>query len=104
MKFKKSIKAYCIHCKKHIEHKVVIAKTGGRNKSHPLSHGSRKRMRLRGLDRGHGNKGRTSKGAVSSFKRTGAKVSKKVVLKLTCEVCKKSQIKNMGRAKKMELI
>ncbi len=104
MKSKKSIKAYCIKCRKHTQHKVAIAKIGGRNKTHPMSHGSRKRMRLRGLDRGYGNQGRTSKGAVSSWKRSGAKISKKVNLKLTCEVCKKSQIRNMGRAKRIELI
>jgi len=104
MKHKKIVRAYCIKCKKHQEHKVSVAKAGGRNKTHPLSRGSRRRMRLRGLDRGYGNKGRVSRGAVSSWKRTGAKVSKKVDLKLTCNNCQTSQIKNMGRTKKMELV
>ena len=104
MKFKKTMKTYCRKCKSHKEHKVSIAKSGGRNKTHPLSRGSRRRMRLRGLDRGSGNKGRISRGAVSSWKRTGAKLRKKADLKLTCNTCQSSQIKNMGRTKKMELV
>ena len=81
MKFKKSIRTYCRRCKKHTVQKVSQEKQSGRNKTHPMSHGSRKRMRRRGLDRGYGNQGRTSKGAVSSFKRSGAKSSKVITIK-----------------------
>ena len=96
---------FCPYCKKHTDHTVSVAKNMGRNKTHPMSRGSRTRMRLRGQDRGYGNKGRTSKGAVSSFSMSGAKTSKKQDLRFTCSVCKKtSGIKKTFRAKKLELI
>src|SRR3989344_5316277 len=104
MKLKKSIRTYCRRCKKHTVQKVSQEKQSGRNKTHPMSHGSRKRMRRRGLDRGYGNQGRTSKGAVSSFKRSGAKSSKVITIKLTCNECKKSSTRAIRRAKKVEFI
>lgn len=104
MKLAKTRKRYCPFCKKQTEHTISIAKSGGRSKKHPMSRGSRKRMRLRGLDRGFGNKGRTSKGAVSKFKRTGAKQSKKQDLRYKCKVCNKISVQKKGkRAKKLEL-
>ena len=102
MKVKKNIKRYCKVCKKKTEHIVSAAKSSGRSKSHPMSRGSRKRMRRRGIDRGAGNKGRTSKGSIASFKRTGAKVSKKTDLRYKCKVCGKSSVQSHGvRAKKI---
>jgi len=104
MKLKKIRKRYCPKCKKSTEHTVSIAKSPGRNKTHPSSRGSRKRMKKRGLDRGAGNKGRTSKGPVSKFKRTGAKSSKKQDLRYKCKECNKIQVQKKGkRAKKLEL-
>ncbi|MBI4154629.1 hypothetical protein HY498_00915 [Candidatus Woesearchaeota archaeon] len=105
MKLPKKRNHFCPKCRKHTEHTVSIAKNMGRNKTHPMSRGSRARMRRRGQDRGFGNKGRTSKGAVSSFSMTGAKTSKKQDLRFTCSVCKKtSGIRKTFRAKKIELI
>lgn len=104
MKLPKTRKTYCNKCKKHTEHTVSIAKQIGRNKAHPLSFGSRKRMKRRGLDRGAGNKGKTSKGAVSTFKRTGAKTSKKADLRYKCKECNKTRVQRKGkRSKKAEL-
>jgi len=104
MKLKKNTKRYCPTCKKQTEQIISIAKSGGRNKQHPMSKGSRKRMKKRGLDRGFGNKGRTSKGAVSKFKRTGSKQSKKQDLRYKCKVCKKISVQKKGkRAKKTEI-
>ena len=105
MKAPKKRMHFCPRCRKHTEQIVSIAKNAGRNKTHPMSRGSRIRMRLRGQDRGYGNKGRTSKGAVSSFSMSGAKTSKKQDLRFTCSICKKtSGIRNTFRAKKLELI
>ena len=102
MKLTKLRKTYCPKCKSHSEHTVALSKEGGRNKTHTMSYGARKRMRRRGHDRGFGNKGKTSRGAISSWKRYGAKTSKKITLKLTCKVCKKSHLSVKPRAKRAE--
>ncbi|QQG39110.1 MAG: 50S ribosomal protein L44e [Candidatus Woesearchaeota archaeon] len=106
MKVKKTINTYCPKCKKHTPHKVSLAKAGGRSKTHPLSRGNIKtRARLRGLGRGHGNLGRWgSKPPITKWKRAGVKTSKKNELKLTCDICKKSTIRQMPRSKKLELV
>lgn len=102
MNIPKNIKRYCKVCKSHTEQTVSLAKVTGRSKTHPMSYGSRIRMRKRGRDRGFGNKGRTSKGAVSSWKRTGAKVSKKQDLRFKCKNCGKSSVKHSTfRSKKL---
>jgi len=101
MKLPKQKKRFCKHCKKSIIHKVSLFKIKGRSATHPLSHGSNKRVKGRGTKSGFGNKGKYSKPAISKFKRTGAKVSKKIVLKYTCQTCKKSsQSSNPFRAKR----
>jgi large subunit ribosomal protein L44e len=104
MKIAKTIKRYCPKCKKHTEQVVSLAKQMGRNKTHPMSKGSRKRMKKRGLDRGMGNKGKTSKGPVASFKRTGAKTSKKPDFRFKCKTCNKMWVQGKGtRSKKQEI-
>jgi len=103
MKIPKSTKRFCPKCKKHTEQNIAQAKSAGRNKTHPMSVGSRNRMKRRGLDRGFGNKGKTSRGAISSFKRTGAKTSKKVDLRFKCKECNKISVQSQGiRIKKPE--
>ncbi len=102
MKISKLIKKFCKTCKKSTEHKVALAKARGRSSTHPLSRGSNKRIRLRGERRGAGNHGRYSK--PTKPKRTGAKGSKKLNLKLTCNTCNKSSIRSGSRTKKVELI
>lgn len=105
MKIKKNLKAYCKKCKKTVEHTATMEKQGGRNKTHPMSRGAIARARRRGLGRGFGNLGRYgSKPAISKFKMTGAKNSKKTNLLLKCKECSKSQIMTLPRAKKVELI
>ena len=96
MKLPKQRKKYCNHCKKSTAHKVGLVKSRGRSATHSLSWGSSKRMRDRGNKRGFGNQGKYSKPAISKFKRTGAKVSKKVVLKFTCAICGKSSLSPQG--------
>ena len=102
MKVPKTKKAFCITCKKHTEQKVAQAKTIGKRGS--LKRGSINRAKKRGLGRGFGNLGKYgSKGAITSWKRYGAKTSKKINLKLTCSECNKSQLLVLGRAKKVEI-
>lgn len=102
MKLPKTAKKQCRKCKKTTEHKISTVKSRGRSATHPLSRGSTRRMKLRGLRRGVGNQGRFSKPAVAKFKRTGAKTSTVQVIKFTCNVCKAAQQKVIGRAKKVE--
>ncbi|MBS3164523.1 50S ribosomal protein L44e [Candidatus Woesearchaeota archaeon] len=102
MKFPKTMNRFCPKCKKHTPHKVELNKK--RNAS-SLTYGSKHRARLRGQARGHGNRGRYSKPAVSSFKMTGKKASKKVDLRYRCSTCKKAQIIGEGfRAKRLEFV
>ncbi|MCD4759945.1 50S ribosomal protein L44e [archaeon] len=101
MKVPKIKKAYCKKCKEHTEHKVTENKTTGKRGT--LKKGSIARSKARGLGRGFGNLGKWgSKPAMSKFKRTGSKSSKKIALKLTCQDCKKSSIQSIGRLKKVE--
>ena len=102
MKVKKAVKRYCPYCKKHTDHKVSQAK---KKSPSPLSYGSKFRARSRGRARGHGNLGRYSKPAISQFKMTGRKQTKKTDLRYECSVCKKTHVQSYGkRAKKVEFV
>lgn len=101
MKIPKTMKRYCKTCRKHTEQKVAQNK---KRTASSLSRGSKYRARLRGRARGMGNLGRYSKPAVTKFKRTGAKSTKKTDLRYTCSVCNKMSIQPYGRrAKKVEI-
>lgn len=89
MKLPKEIKRYCPFCKVHTLQKVKNEKNRGKNKTHRLTQFSRIRQELRGIDKGRGNKGRMSRGAMGGWKRMGKKHSKKTDLRYTCTVCKK---------------
>ena len=102
MKIPKAMKRYCKYCKKHTEQKVSQNK---RKTASSLTKGSKYRARLRGQARGTGGHGKYSKPAVTKFKRTGAKATKKTDLRYTCTVCNKMSSQPYGiRAKKVELI
>lgn len=103
MKMPKATKRFCPYCKKHTEHKITQAKKKTPGSAHPMSHGSKKRARLRGAARGLGSRGRYSRPAVSKFKMTGKKITKKTDLRYECKVCKKTHGQRKGfRAKKIE--
>jgi len=105
MKIPKKQKHYCPKCKKHTEMAVSEAKKRTRSTSHPMSRGSKGRMMKRGLRRGFGNQNKYSKPAISKFKRTGAKVSKKTDLRFKCAECNKILVQSSGvRMKKVEFI
>ena len=93
MKVPKTTKRYCPYCKKKTEQKIKVMKTGGKGSS--LKRGSLQRAKLRGLNRGIGNKGRRSRPAASKFKRK-TKTTKKTVFVYTCKECKKSKQAKKG--------
>ena len=98
MKLPKTTKRLCPHCKKQTEHKIAQNK---KKNASSLSYGSKVRAKLRGRARGSGNQGRYSKPAVTKFKMTGAKVTKKTDLRYECTVCKKKHVQKKGiRAKR----
>ena len=103
MKMPKTVRRLCPYCKKHTEHKVANAKRKTPSSVHPMSYGSKTRARLRGAARGYGNRGRYSKPAISKWKATGKKISKKTDLRYTCKECKKTHVQKKGvRAKRVE--
>jgi len=68
-----------------------------------LSRGSKYRAKKRGLARGYGNRGRYSRRAVSKWKMSGKKKSKKTDLRYECKVCKKTHMQKKGiRTKRIE--
>jgi large subunit ribosomal protein L44e len=102
MKKPKEMKRLCPYCKKHTIHKVAQNK---KKSSSSQSRGSKYRARERGLARGKGNLGRYSKPAVTKFKRTGKKGTKKTDLRYTCKECKKAHMQKKGiRAKRVEFV
>ncbi len=102
MKIPKVQKRYCKYCRKHTECKVAQNK---RKTASSLSQGSKYRARNRGLARGNGNLGRYSKPAVTKFKRSGAKSTKKTDLRYACQTCKKTSVQSKGiRAKRVEMV
>ena len=101
MKVPKVKKKYCPHCKSHQKHKVTQAKKKTPGSAHPLARYAKHRS---GYGKGKGNLGKYgSKPAISKFKMTGKKQSKKTDLRFECEKCKKIQVQSKGfRAKKIE--
>ena len=100
MKLPKTINRYCPFCKKHTVHTISQAKKKGRSS---LTYGAKQRARKRGRARGFGGYGRYSKPAISGWKMTGKKGSKKTDFRYQCKECKKSHMQKRGiRAKKVE--
>ncbi len=82
--------------------KVTQAKKG---KPSSLRRGSKYRARERGLARGTGGLGRYSKPAVTKWKMTGSKLTKKSDFRYECKECHKKMVQSGGiRAKRIELV
>ena len=94
MKLPKKTRRYCPYCRKRTEQKIKLLSTG--HKRGALKRGSLQRAKLRGLNRGIGNKGRYSKPAVSKFKRKTKTTTKKVFV-YTCQECGKSKNSKKGK-------
>ncbi len=100
MKLPKTMMRFCPTCKKHTEQKVALTK---KKAASSLTYGSKVRARRRGKARGMGNMGRYSKPAVTQFKMTGKKQTKKTDLRYQCKVCTKQSMQSKGwRTKKIE--
>lgn len=96
----KTANRYCPYCKVHTRHRIALNK---KRSPRSMTYGSKLRARRRGVARGMGNRGRYSKPAITKFKMTGKKSSKKVDLRYECGTCKKKHMKKKGfRAKKFE--
>ena len=94
MKIPKKTNRYCKYCRKKTSQKIKLVSAMAKRGT--LTRGSLTRARLRGLNRGIGNKGRWgSKPAVSKFKRK-AKTTKKTNIMYTCETCGKSKYQAKG--------
>ena len=102
MKIPRITNRYCPKCRKVTEQKIELYKSSGKRGS--LSRGSIQRAKKRGLGTGVGNLGKWgSKPAISKWKRTGAKGSKKSTLQYTCKICNKSTQQFQGfRAKRLD--
>ena len=103
MKIPKTIKKFCPHCKKHTEQKVSLAKKKTAFSTHPLAGYGKKRAHF---GKGFGNLGRYgSKPAISKFKMTGKKQTKKTDVRFTCSVCQKATVENDSRrTKKLNIV
>ncbi len=91
MKFPKRIRTYCPRCKTHTIHTVSVYKHGKRRS---IAEGQRRYVRKQ---EGYGSKRRPEQ-------KKFAKVTKKVVLKITCTQCGYSRHILGIRLKKIELV
>jgi len=102
MKFPKLTNRLCPYCKVHTSHKVALNKKKG---PRSMTYGSKLRAKRRGSAKGTGNLGRYSKPAITKFKMTGKKMTKKTDLRYTCKECKKTTAQSQGiRAKRVEFV
>jgi len=94
MKFPKTIKTFCPHCRKHTKHTVKVQKKRARSSAHPRS---KAQLRFLRKMKGYG-----------SFPRPNpkgeGKATKKLDLRLICTECKKMHTKKGFRVKKFELV
>ena len=96
MKFPKERKRLCPKCKKHTVHKIKQEKGRGKNRTHPMTRGSKSRLQKRGLWRGAGNHGSYSRPPIGSRKMSGKKRTKKTDLRYTCAECRKVSAQQSG--------
>ena len=101
MKLPKQTMRYCPHCKKHTDQKIQQSK---KKAPRSMSRGSKVRAKKRGRAMGAGSHGRYSKPAITKWKMTGKKATKKSDLRYECSVCKKQSVQRKGiRAKKIDI-
>jgi len=92
MKRPKTTKRYCPHCKKRTQQKV---KEPSKGRPSSMKRGNKVRIRLRGLWRGIGNKGKYSRMKNQAKKKR--KTTKKTNLMYTCSECGKSKYQKKGK-------
>jgi len=91
VRFPKTVRTYCPRCKTYTEHQVTLYKPGKRRS---LAEGQR---RYEAKQRGYGSKRKPEQ------KRL-AKVTKKQVVKLKCNVCGYTLHKSLGRLRRFEIV
>jgi len=91
MKRPKKTNRYCPFCKKKTAQKV---KEPSKGKASSMKRGSKVRMKLRGLWRGIGNKGKYSR--MKNQQKGKRKTTKKTNLMYTCTECGKSKYQKQG--------
>lgn len=100
VKIPKNMSRYCPFCKKHTKVGVERVSTAGRRAGSALKAGSR--YRIRKLHYGYGG---SPYPMMEHGTKYGAKTSKKVLLRFTCSICKKShQSTSPFRARKFEIL
>ena len=92
MKIPKKIKRYCPYCKKKTEQKV---KQQSKGPASAMKRGAKKRIKLRGLWRGIGNKGRFSR--MKNIKKSYRKTTKKTAIVYICSECGKGKDQKKGK-------
>jgi large subunit ribosomal protein L44e len=95
MKFPKGVKRYCPTCKARHQHKVTQAKTKPRPKpkKNALKWGVRQFFRVE-----------SGFGGMPRSKVNKSKQSQHVVLKYTCDTCKKAHMRSFSRMKKFSQV
>ncbi len=91
MKYPKTQRRYCKHCKKHTEHKVTIYKKGKERKT---AEGKRRYERKK---KGYGSQPK-------EVQHNFAKINKKSTPIFQCTECSKKSIGKSYRVKRFELI
>ncbi|MCH7850947.1 MAG: 50S ribosomal protein L44e [Nanoarchaeota archaeon] len=92
MKLPKVVKRYCPSCRIRTEQKVKEQSSG---RASTLKRGAKQRARLRGLNRGIGNKGRFSR--LKNQAKMKRKTTKKTALVYTCTICGKGKDQKKGK-------
>jgi len=92
MKMPKKLNRYCPKCRKKTEQTVKEQSTG---RASTLKRGAKQRARLRGLNRGIGNKGRFSR--LKNQAKGKRKTTKKTAIVYTCTVCGKGKDQKKGK-------
>jgi len=92
MKKPKKINRFCPYCKTKTEQKV---KEQGSGPKGSMKRGGRKRIELRGLWRGVGNKGKYSR--LKNQAKGKRKTTKKTAIVYVCSVCGKAKTQKKGK-------
>ena len=92
MKKPKKLNRYCPYCKKKTEQKL---KEPSKGKPGALKRGGKIRIRLRGLWRGIGNKGKFSR--MKNQQKGNRKTTKKTNILYTCTECGKGKYQKKGK-------
>ena len=98
VKIPAKMRTHCPKCKQHTV-MTVRQEKGGRRGSGMVA-GTRRAERNK---KGSGNKGKYSKKAISQSKMA-SKTSQKIDLRLTCDVCKATWVRNYPRSRGVEIV